>query len=269
MKPVYQDITLPNTGMKYQIVSFPFLQSAVTLLTHPMLMQSDNLILPPDTPFGEPPGFTSDYFDDIDSGSVYQKAYKRLCLDPTKEILNPLLFGADATALDKLQKITLEPLLFTFGLLNRRIRNLPQSWRILGFLPDMNKIAPNHDPLAKVKDYHFIMRILFNPVAQFQKVPGGHLWHLAYRKVTHPLYFHSPTLVNLGDSDGHDKWLCKYHVPQGGFPVCRYCYRQDAKNIWEEVDANSGANLIKKKELAQLQRQMKLYGPKRHRRNSL
>ena len=50
--PIIRDIKLPYTGVTTQIVTFNFKESAKTLLTDPLLTQSDNLLLPEDSPFG-------------------------------------------------------------------------------------------------------------------------------------------------------------------------------------------------------------------------
>ena len=64
-------VTLPHTKAKFKVVTFSFAQQILSLLTDPLLMQPDNLLLPPDQPFGPPPGMEQEFIDDIDSGKVF------------------------------------------------------------------------------------------------------------------------------------------------------------------------------------------------------
>ena len=223
MTPVKRRIKLPHTGKYFTLVSYPFAYSLLSLLTDSCLMQSDNLLLPLDGPIGNPPaGCSSRRFNDIDTGTVFKGAHRRLCKDPLKDLLCALLLGADATALDSLQKTNLEPLLFTLSFFKRHVRQMPQAWRIIGYLPQMDEIAPKADADDKLKDYHFCLRVLLWDLTRFQSVPGGLDWCMKYRGVDHQVKLHIPVLFVIGDNKGHDKWV-GLKTGKGQGAKCRYC----------------------------------------------
>ena len=105
MKPVKRTLKLPHTGVTTTLVSYPFAFSLLSLLTDTCLMQSDNLLLPPDQPCGGPPPgcLPNAPYDDIDSGSVFQDAYKNFCKDKDKDVLCGLILGSDGTTIDALR----------------------------------------------------------------------------------------------------------------------------------------------------------------------
>lgn len=110
---------------------------ALLLLTYPALMQSDNLLLPEESPFGLPPGQFTDVLDDLDSGTMYKEGHEYYCQGPDAQevdttgqtwqsLLNMHVISSDKTHVDTKGKITLEPVNMTFGIFKRPIRN-PQS----------------------------------------------------------------------------------------------------------------------------------------------
>jgi hypothetical protein len=77
---------------------------------------------------------------DINTGSVYQTAYKTYITNPENELLCPIIFFIDKTHTDVNGRLCLEPIRFTLGIFKRNVRNHPNAWRTLGYIVDQAKI---------------------------------------------------------------------------------------------------------------------------------
>jgi hypothetical protein len=55
--------------------------------------------------------------------------------DPAKDIMVPIVLYMDKTGTDAYQRYTLEPVLFTTGVISKEMREDRRSWRHLGFIP--------------------------------------------------------------------------------------------------------------------------------------
>ena len=250
-KPIKRVVKLPHTGATTTIISYPFAYSMLSLLTDACLMQSDNLLLPPETPYGKPPGCRSSFCDDIDTGSVFKKAHTALCKDKNKDVLCGLILGSDGTTIDALQKHSMEPLIFTLAFFKRRIRQMPQAWRILGYLPSMESISPQSTPDDKLKDYHFVIRTLLWDLTSYQRVKGGLDWQMKYRETNYEVKLHIPVFFIIGDNQGHDKWVgLKMGNQQGA--LCRYCHCPYERTDDPFYDVHADKNLRKASEMERL-----------------
>jgi hypothetical protein len=108
-------------------------------------MQSDNLLLPPDTPFGPTLAMTSNEITDTDGGKVFLHAYNTLCKE--KDVLCPILLGSDGTHVDALGKCMIEPCMFSLGIIGLHdFPILPEAWRILGYPPNIVSPRSTTDP---------------------------------------------------------------------------------------------------------------------------
>ena len=119
---------------------------------------------PPDPSKGPPNQFR---FDDVNSGVVYRKAYKELCMDPTLEIPLGIIFFVDSTHTDFHGRLCLEPLTFTLSIFNRAARFSDDFWGILGWL---SKIPYGASIKAQEKndDYHHMLEILLSKIYELQ-----------------------------------------------------------------------------------------------------
>jgi hypothetical protein len=225
LKPRKCPITLPNTKVKVDLIVFPFGEMMKSLLTDPALMQTDNLNIDKDNPYKAPKvGGDSGFFDDFQSGSVHCEAHRRYCNGPT-DILNEILLFIDKSHLDVKGKHTLEPVMFTMDIFKRELRNLPQAWRPLGYLPNLDQLCPHASADEKLQDYHFCLRIILSELAAYQKL-GGIDWKINLDGINNTeCRFQIPVNCFMGDTEGHDKACCKKVCRSGKAKgsVCRYC----------------------------------------------
>ena len=79
--------------------------------------------------------------DDVLSGEWYGNAYANTISDPDKEYLLPIIMYTDKTGTDAYQRWGMEPVEFTLAVFKREIRNLPSSWRKLGYVYDSSNLS--------------------------------------------------------------------------------------------------------------------------------
>jgi hypothetical protein len=123
--PLHPDLTAT-------VVTFSFDAMARSLLEDETLMAPENLLINNLTP--------DDLLDDINSGEWYKAATIRLCINE-EDVLCPIILFIDATHVDKLSKWSLEPVLFTLGIFNRKTRNLSTAWRPLGLVTNTIRMS--------------------------------------------------------------------------------------------------------------------------------
>ncbi len=228
MKPRAINLKLPHTGVRYRLVVFSFAAMLLSLLTDPEAMQPRNLSFDPDNPFRKPKvGGHEGQFDDFNTGQVHCDAHERYCTEENQMLAEITLF-IDKTHLDGKGKHTVEPVMFTTGLFNREFRTTQFAWRPLGYLPNLDLLAPHASADKKQQDYHFCLRIIMSELACYQRLPKGIFWTFAFGKLEIPVYLRLPVNCILGDTDGHDK-LCARKTNRSGRSkgespcLCRYC----------------------------------------------
>jgi predicted RNase H-like HicB family nuclease len=101
----------------------------------------------------------------------YKRTGQFLSKDQT-EFLMPLIFYADKTGTDVNQRYSLEPWLFTLALFRRSVRENPDAWRYLGFIPDLHTIATKGmTPEEKMDLYHRVLEAILEEVLELQQNP--------------------------------------------------------------------------------------------------
>ena len=169
-----------------------------------------------------------DTYGDIHTGYWFKNAHEHLCEDG--DLLCPLIFFIDGVSLDSMQHQTLEPVSFTLGIFNRKARNSQSFWRILGYIPNLEKMSnlqyanfqTKHESLKKTH-YHQLLNVIFKDLDSLQ-TNGGMRWTFKNGE-TYTLKF--PIMYIVGDAQGLDK-LCHRKInytPTNTFMTgcCRDC----------------------------------------------
>ena len=102
----------------------------------------NNLCVDPSDPFGGNPGCTDGLVDELVDAEWYQKTRRdiedNLVKDGEPFLVLPVVMYVDKTGVDTFQRYGVEPLMFTIGIIRRKLRNKAEAWRLLGLLPDLN-----------------------------------------------------------------------------------------------------------------------------------
>jgi hypothetical protein len=233
------------------MVVFNFGESLVSLLTSPEAMDPKNLLIDPVDPFKKPQfGGRNGILDNIDTGSVYVEANKKYCTGD-EGILAGLICFCDKSFVDLKGKLTLEPFMFTLTIFNRKFRNNPASWRPMGYIPNLDHIAPRAAAINKLKDYHFCLKSIMSEMIEYQKLGGIH-WNMLLGNQFKKVRLQIPMFFIIGDTEGHDKMAGrKIDRSSGKNKQCRYC-EVDHDKCDDPYDTSE---LTKKAEIQQLRRE--------------
>ena len=135
--PFKMAVNLEDHDKPQDIVCFDFTVSLLSLLQDDNLMQSDNLVVNLDDP-------TSMYmpsdnkYGEAHTGERYRELFREL-IKSTKQLLVPIILYLDGNAIDSKGHTELCPVSFTTSLLSEKVRRHSRAWRLLGFVPDLNR----------------------------------------------------------------------------------------------------------------------------------
>lgn len=249
-------VQLPRTAATADIVIFPFGDMLLSLLTDPELMQPENLLLDFGDPFKQPKyGGDCGFLDDINTGKLYVENHEWNC-PGENDIPCYLILFIDKSHVDQKGKITLEPVMATLSIFTKEARVKAGFWRPIGYLPNMEHVAPRCKPDDKLHDYHFALRMILDEYIQYQKL-GGIEW--VFRDCEGGRDIHCRLQIQLafiiGDTEGHDK-LAGRRVDRatGGSPQCRYCdvKLEDCADPFARVELTMAADVRLWREQARL-----------------
>ena len=213
---------LPMVQRPATVVKFDFLEQMYSLLCDDDLMQDDNLLFRDNSPLNPPPEtiLPNQHLQDINDGQLFKMAHKNHVVDPSQDVLCPIILFIDKTHCDTHARLTLEPVSFTLGIFNKSTRRRSISWRSLGYV--VNFRGYNHqDAVEKSTDYHHLLSIMIQSLKDAQS-KNGIAWRLPYRGKIFNVVFKIPVLHILGDTLGHDDLCC--HLTNGHVNyLCRYC----------------------------------------------
>ena len=132
-----REVVLPSSGAKVDIIYHDARDQVVSLLTDPRFGDDDWLHYG-DDPFAPIPA-DLDYFADINTGKAYRKTYDKLITKPGKQMLVPILLYIDGAVTGQFDKMSVEAMKLTLGILNRIARDKEYAWRTLGYCPNYTK----------------------------------------------------------------------------------------------------------------------------------
>ena len=179
--------SLKQSSVTVEIAKFDVTSMIVSLLVDPLLMQDDNLLMTQDG-YLEPNSHTHSSYGDIHTGYWFKNAYNTLCKEPD-DLLCPLILFIDSASLDAMQRQSLEPVAFTLGIFNRATRNSNKSWRVLGFIPNVEKVFNinyskyRDSSQMKKEHYHQLLHIIISDIEKVQQ-QGGFKWTFKSGKST-------------------------------------------------------------------------------------
>lgn len=114
---------LPVSKAKVDIVYHDARDIIVSLLTDPRFSDDDYLHHDPDNPLAPPPEGGFPWYSDINTSKSYTKTYEKLITDPTKQMLVPIFMYIDGAITGQFDKMPVESLKMTHGLLTRKARD--------------------------------------------------------------------------------------------------------------------------------------------------
>jgi hypothetical protein len=173
-RPETIQLSLPGDGKVIPMTRFLFVNMLYSLLSDPLFVSDlSNLDVNPDDPFGKNHS-KGNFLTTVNLGAWYQKAYKNLVRDPSKDLLVPIVFACDETKLARTGKTGCWPLLFSTTIFNQTLRNLSTAWRPLGYLYDLNIVDSKVEKVHQSNEYkgerlQAIFRTILETLIEAQK----------------------------------------------------------------------------------------------------
>jgi hypothetical protein len=135
--PQVISINLEDHDAVQDIVCFDFVPALLSLLQDDNLMLPENLVVNLDDP-------TSMYmpsdnkFGEAHTGERYRDLFREL-ITARNQLLVPIIMFLDGTAIDSKGHIEVCPVSFTTSLFTEKVRRKSNAWRLLGYVPDLNR----------------------------------------------------------------------------------------------------------------------------------
>jgi len=255
-----REIILPYSRARARIVLNDAQAAMQSLLTDPRIRDEDYLFFD-DNPFAPPPD-NLDYIGDLNTGRSYIETYKALIRDPSKEILLPIVFYADAAVTGQFVALSVTAVQFSLGIFSRVARDKEHMWRTLGYIPSYCKVASRGKgyfkqtghadaPMAyqntylenegdvledntkvSAQDLHAMFDVILESFLPLQD--RGFYWDLHYKGITYENVKFVPFVIFFkADTEEAEKLCGSYNAhTENVSQLCRYCEcpTQDSDN---------------------------------------
>lgn len=222
IEPNIIPVLLNGSKQTVNLVVHDFKYLLYSLLNDNLLMVQENLLFNINNPYNLVPN--KNVINDIDSGTVFQKAWKKHTSSILNHVLCPIIFFIDKTHTDNNGRLCLEQIRFTLGIFNRKTRNSAKAWRTLGYIADQQHIKTLKPPDKSI-DYHQMIKIILNDYIESQE--DAIAWDLIAdhqsSEIKNRIHFITKVLFIIGDTDGHDKLAGRYTSRSNIVRLCRYC----------------------------------------------
>ena len=139
LKPFQFEVQLMRSSYVISVPHFDFVSAYMNIMNDPSLTTDVSNLLYNDKNYLFPQCQDSNIIDDIHTGQWYKDTHKNMINNVNKEILCPIILFIDGVSIDSIGRMSLEPISFTLGWLSKKRRNMKGSWRVLGYIPDIEK----------------------------------------------------------------------------------------------------------------------------------
>ena len=173
--PQVLTVNLEHYDKVQDIICFDFVPALLSLLQDESLMVTENLVINKDYPMSM--YFPSDSkLGEANSGSRYRELYQEFA-QGKNQLLVPIIMYLDGTIIDSKGHIDICPVSFTTSLFSEKARRDVKFWRLLGYVPDLNRgrsgAMNNFDRIGEGKgrttrNFHKVMDTLMAGLAKAQ-----------------------------------------------------------------------------------------------------
>ena len=252
LHPHVKELYLPYSKCFVEVVYFSAHSIFRSFLSCPDLNQDQNYIFNDDNdpdcnPFAKP---NSAVISDINTGMSYLKTYDQLVKNEEKDMLLPCILAIDKTTCDigGGGRLSLEPIVLSYGLMKHDVRKTPLPMRVLGFIntspilqrnsaPNDRTVPTGTEPLPRgcatkdvsdaawrLNEYHMQIDCILRESGFLDLQQTGLKWNLNFRGKSFPAVLHPYIPFIIGDTEGHDG-LCGHFKSRtaGVAQLCRAC----------------------------------------------
>ena len=232
LRPTYGTITLHN-GSLATVPVFDMKTMILSILHDDTLMRNENFanglnIFTGDVDDG---CVENNLFGEVHTGDAWLPAKNRICGSVGKYMPFGIIIFGDKSNTDQHGSLAVTPVTFTATFFNRRVRNNPDCWRPMAYLPNLaHGKGSGGKPTDKVQDEHICLAYALRPLIDLSEAGG-------FRTLVMGKEVHVKPFIHffIGDIEGHNKWLGHY---QGSKPGVSRPYR-DCHCNFNELKASN------------------------------
>lgn len=234
MAPEYSQVRMSDNSVA-TVPVFDAKAMILSLLHDPLLMRKENFADGYNIFNGEQwdGAECNTKYGEIHTGDAWEPALRRFCGNERKYMPIALVLFGDKSHTDLHGTLSVEPVTFTLSLFNRSARNLPQFWRLLGYIPNLSagKGESNRMSAAdKVQNEHVCLSRVFKSLRDIYH-QGGIRTSVMGRDVHLKVWVH----YIIGDTEGNNKWLGHYPGNNSGiarpYRDCQCCFADMARPV--------------------------------------
>ncbi len=147
-------------------------------------------------------------YGEVHTGDAWRPAVTQYCGSDGKFMPVALIVFGDKSHTDLHGLLSVEPVSFTLSLFNRSARNLPDFWRLLGYIPNLSAGKGEANRMSareKLQNEHNCLSFVFKSLRQIDQ-RGGIRTTVLGRDVHIKVWIH----FIIGDTEGNNKWLGHY-----------------------------------------------------------
>ena len=215
MRPQEKTVHLKSDNTSISVPVFDFTAMALSMLHDKSLMKEENIIPNYNLHTGTKVS-PSENYDDITSGSVYQKA-KLIYARGHDDMPIPIYVFIDETFTDLYGALKVAPVIFTFAFFKQECRNNVDFWRPLGFVPNLGYGKSKADKTSsqeKLQDFHDVLRTIFKSYIDVHHEGGIKTTITDFRGGHKNVTLKSWVHVVIGDTCGNNQ-LCGHYNTNG------------------------------------------------------
>ena len=262
MRPEYAAVRLHNNTFA-TVPVFDMKTMILSILHDPCLMKPEN--------FAEGLNvFTGDVdrslacnklYGEIHTGDSWARAKERFCGREGKYMPFGMVIFGDKSHTDLHGSLSVTPITFTATFFNRTVRNNPDCWRPMAYLPNLaHGKASSGTSRHKVQNEHNCLALAFMSLIKLSE-SGGIRTNVMGKEVIVKPFIH----LFIGDTEGHNKWLghytgskpgmgrpyrdchCSFEQLNSDYPRCVYTTASEFRRAMRLVlrDKQKGLQLLK------------------------
>ena len=213
LKPTYGSVRLTNDAMVTMPV-FDMKAMILSIIHDEQLMRDENFASGLDIFTGAVDRVHEDNYNygEFHTGDAWKCAVKRIVGTSKKYMPLGLVVFADKSHTDQHGTLSLTPVTFTATFFNRAVRNNPDAWRPMGYIPNLTHAnVGGTNSSTKSQSEHYCIAYVLKSLIDLSEA-GGIRTEVMGKLVHIKPFIH----VFVGDTEGFNKWLGHYNSSQPG-----------------------------------------------------
>lgn len=213
MRPEYAAVRLHNNTFA-TVPVFDMKTMILSILHDPSLMKQENFADGLNVFTGEVDCSLpcNKFYGEIHTGDSWLRTKERFCGKAGKYMPFGMVIFGDKSHTDLHGSLSVTPITFTATFFNRSVRNNPECWRPMAYLPNLaHGKASSGNSRQKVQDEHNCLALAFKSLIELSENGGIRTIVMGKEVIVKPFihYF-------IGDTEGHNKWLGHYSGSKPG-----------------------------------------------------